>query len=439
MPQNATTLILTGACRADGGPVDVQVDGGLVSQVRPARAAAGPGSRPARPARPAGGATVVDLAGYLLLPSFVEPHAHLDKALTAAALPNPRGDLDGAISAWTSGRGKFGTDDIADRAERAVRLLASRGVTAIRTHTDTGPDIGLRCVEALLRVRERLADAVRIQVVACAARPLSGLAGAASRALLEEALQRGADAVGGGPWLDDDPAQAVELLAEAALRHGVPIDAHIDETLEPGSLAIEHLIALANDGFPHRITASHAVSLASLPQQRQRELAERLAAAGVSVVTLPSTNLYLQARGHPVAPPRGIAPVSALLGAGVEVAAGGDNLRDPFNAVGRADPLETASLLVSAAHLRPVQALGTITDGARALLGLPAVAVTPGSPADLVAIRAESIEDAVAFAPEERLVLRDGRLLARTCTRTVWPATRWPGLGDLQEETAWWS
>jgi len=210
MPQNATTLILAGACRTDGAPVDVQVDGGVVSEVRPARAAADLGSRPAAPA---GGATVVDLTGYLLLPSFVEPHAHLDKALTAAALPNPRGDLDGAISAWTSGRGRFDTDDIADRAERAVRRLASRGVTAIRTHTDTGPDIGLRCVEALLRVRERVADAVRIQVVACATLPLSGLAGAASRVLLDEALQRGADAVGGGPWLDDNPAQAVELLA----------------------------------------------------------------------------------------------------------------------------------------------------------------------------------------------------------------------------------
>ena len=436
MSQNTTTLILAGACRTDGAAVDVRVDDGVVSEVRPARAAADLGSRPVGPK---GGTTVVDLTGYLLLPSFVEPHAHLDKALTAAALPNPRGDLDGAISAWASGRVRFGADDIADRAERAVRRLASRGVTAIRTHTDTGPDIGLRCVEALLRVRERVAGAVRIQVVACATLPLSGSAGAASRALLDEALQRGADAVGGGPWLDDNPAQAVELLAEAALRHGVPIDAHIDETLEPGSLAIEHLIALAHNGFPHRITASHAVSLASLPQQRQRELAERLAAAGVGVVTLPSTNLYLQARGHPTAPPRGIAPVGALLGAGVEVAAGGDNLRDPFNPVGRADPLETASLLVSAAHLRPVQALGLITVGARALLDLPAIAVTPGSPADLVAIRAESIEDAVAFAPEERLVLHDGRLVARTRTRTVWPATRWPGLGDRQEETAWWS
>jgi len=192
----------------------------------------------------------------------------------------------------------------------------------------------------------------------------------------------------------------VELLAEAALRHGVPIDAHIDETLEPGSLAIEHLIALAHNGFPHRITASHAVSLASLPQQRQRELADRLAASGVGVVTLPSTNLYLQARGRPTAPPARHRPGKRPARRGRR---GGGGRGQPARSVQRpsAAPIRwrRASLLVSAAHLRPVQALGMITSGARALLDLPAVAVTPGSPADLVAIRAESIEDAVGLRP----------------------------------------
>ena len=41
-----------------------------------------------------------DLAGMLLLPAMAEPHAHLDKALTAERVPNPTGDLAGAIDAW---------------------------------------------------------------------------------------------------------------------------------------------------------------------------------------------------------------------------------------------------------------------------------------------------------------------------------------------------
>ena len=46
------------------------------------------------------GMNVDDLGGWLLLPAMAEPHAHLDKALTADEVPNPKGDLHGAIDAW---------------------------------------------------------------------------------------------------------------------------------------------------------------------------------------------------------------------------------------------------------------------------------------------------------------------------------------------------
>ncbi|HEX8928240.1 MAG TPA: hypothetical protein VGA45_04935 [Actinomycetota bacterium] len=96
------------------------------------------------------------------------------------------------------------------------------------------------------------------------------------------------------------------------------------------------------------------------------------------------------------------------------VAAGGDNLRDPFNAVGRGDPLETASLLVTAGHLEPAVAYAAVSAGARTAIGLEDVRVEPGFPAELLAVRAASVEEAVAAAPPERLVLRRGELVSRT-------------------------
>ena len=42
----------------------------------------------------------VNLDGRLIVPSLVEPHAHLDKSLTADVVPNPKGDLMGAIYGW---------------------------------------------------------------------------------------------------------------------------------------------------------------------------------------------------------------------------------------------------------------------------------------------------------------------------------------------------
>ncbi len=92
------------------------------------------------------------------------------------------------------------------------------------------------------------------------------------------------------------------------------------------------------------------------------------------------------------------------------LAAGADNLRDPFNPVGRADPFETTSLLVVAAHLRPDEALAAVTTGARTLLGLD------DGPGDWVRVPAHDLDDplgdAIAGAADARIVLHRGRVVA---------------------------
>jgi cytosine deaminase len=150
----------------------------------------------------------------------------------------------------------------------------------------------------------------------------------------------------------------------------------------------------------------------------QARVAARVAEAGIGIITLPQTNLFLQARDRRQSPPRGLTAVDALLEAGVAVAAGGDNFQDPFCTVGRVDPLETASLLVMAAHRRPDFAYDMVSEAGRRVLGRPDVSVAPGAPADLVAIDASSVRDAVASAPASRTVVRAGRVVAVTTTST---------------------
>ncbi|MDR1800164.1 MAG: amidohydrolase family protein, partial [Bifidobacteriaceae bacterium] len=116
---------------------------------------------------------------------------------------------------------------------------------------------------------------------------------------------------------------------------------------------------------------------------------------------------------------RGITAVRDLLKAGVTGAGGGDNVGDAFNLVSRADPLETASLLVAGAHLDLDQALTLVTTGARAALGLPPVRLAPGGPADLLVAKAATVQELIAFAPPDRLVFKAGRLVARTRTETT--------------------
>jgi cytosine/creatinine deaminase len=395
-------MLLRAATLADGARVDVRIRDEVIDAV---------GDLAPEPAE-----EVVDLDGWLLLAAAVEPHAHLDKAFLADRVNNERGDLQGAIDAMVAARPTIDVSDTIERAERAARTMAAHGFGFVRTHVDTTLDNGLISVEALVEVRDRVADVVDVQIVALCGSPVAGVNGAGQRALLHEAMARGADLVGGCPQLEDGSTRAaIDTLLAIAAEIDVGVDLHTDETLDPGVEGLAELAEIVSaTGFAHPVTASHCVSLGMRSVERQRDVADALAAAGIAIVTLPATNLYLQGRDHQQAMPRGLTAVKALRDAGVVVAAGGDNLQDPFNPLGRGCPFETAALMVLAAHLSPAEAWASVTDQARRVVGGPPDGTAPGARADLIAVRAASLRAAVAAAPADRMVWRRGRLLDRS-------------------------
>lgn len=401
--QAAPRLVLRNATLADGTTTDLLLDGGQIAAIQPAVDAAV-------------GDETIDLAGHLLLPSLAEPHAHLDKAFLADVVSNPTGDLMGAIEAMREHDHRISVEDTISRASAAVELMLRNGVTAIRTHADLVATSGMRSVEALIAVRERFRGLVDIQVVALTGWPTVGPEGAVHRALLRDAILAGIDGVGGCPHLETDPAWCTDFLLEQAGEHGLPIDLHTDETLDPHALGVEHLARrVLATGFTQPVTASHCVSLGMQPESRQREIAELVASAGVGVVALPQTNLFLQGRDQQAAMPRGLTAVRALRQAGAAVCAGADNLQDPFNPIGRGDPLETAGLMTIVAHLLPRQAFESVTSDVRGVIGLAPVEVAVGSPADLVAVPARTIREAIAFGPANRHVFVAGRRVVSPC------------------------
>src|SRR6202011_4153546 len=237
--------------------------------------------------------------------------------------PNRTGDLLGAIMAMQDIADTLTHEDIVARAEAAIRIQLALGTTSIRTHVNVGGPMGMRALAALIEVRERWRGLVDVQVVALVSHPLGGQAGRD----LRHALREGADVAGGCPHLDPEPDRAVGICLDAAGESGVPMDLHTDETLNPGMLTLKTMAELVlRTGFPHRVTASHCVSLAVQDAKTQQRVAERVAEAKIGVVALPQTNLFLQGRDHPVATPRGLTAVRPLREAGATVAAGGDNL-----------------------------------------------------------------------------------------------------------------
>lgn len=365
-----------------------------------------------RSVAPTGSVTDIDLDGYLLLPAPAEPHAHLDKALTAELIPNHKGDLMGAITAWIENAAEFYTlHDIVDRARRAALELLHSGTTAIRTHVNVQKGIGTDAAAALLIVRDELASLMDIQIVALVAdtQP-DNLERLTSILAMDPAV-----IVGGCPHLDGDGPTSMDTLLKIATANGRAIDLHTDETLDPSVFHLPYFAQrIRETEFAYGATASHCVSLAMQPLDVQQRVAEQVAAAGVHVIALPQTNLFLQGRDHGVASPRGLTALGPLRAAGVNVAAGADNVRDPFNSMGRSDSLETAALMVMAGHLLPHDAYASVSTNARLAMGLPAVSVSVGSPAELLAIPAASVGDAIARADQQRMVFHQGRLVAST-------------------------
>jgi cytosine/creatinine deaminase len=394
-------MLLENATLIEGTVAEVLVHGDRIGGVGPSRTVAD------------GDAEALDLAGYVLLAAPAEPHAHLDKALTADRVVVQAGDLGAAIDAWHEHRRTLPVDDIARRAEAAARASLARGVTAVRTHVDVGEGIELRAAEALIQVRERLRPLMDVQIVALSY-PLTGAAGAENRALVRAALELGVDVVGGAPHIDADPAGHIEFCLGLATEFERAVDLHMDEHMRASAVDLVELTALVGDGFPQPVTASHCVSLGLQPPNVQDRVAAAVARAGISVVSCPGTNLHLQARNIRTATPRGITALRALLDAGALVAGGGDNVQDFFHPLGCGDPLQTASLLVLGGQLDIPTAYRLVSENARAVMGLPANAVEPGGHADLLAVRGRTLQEVLATTTEDRLVIRSGEPVERT-------------------------
>jgi cytosine deaminase len=393
-------MLLHDATLHDGSEANVRLEGDRIAEV----------GAPGTLARDE--ADSLDLSGYVLLAAPAEPHAHLDKAPTAERVEVQAGDLNAAIDAWHAHRAGLGEEDIARRAESAALIALARGVTAVRTHVDVGEGIELRAAEALVSVRDRLRPLMDIQVVALSY-PLAGAAGAENRALVRAALELGVDVVGGAPHIDPDPAGHIEVCLGLAAEFGRPVDLHMDEHLG-SSVDLEDLVRVMGDGFPQPVTASHCTSLGMRSAEVQDRLAAEAARAGIAVVTCPGTNLHLLGRGVRTATPRGLTALPALLGAGVLVAGGGDNLQDFFHPLGCGDPLQTAALLVLAGQLDVQTAYRLVSENARAVMGLPGGGVTPGGPGELVAVAGGSLQEALSTTTEDRIVFRAGRVVTRT-------------------------
>ena len=297
--------------------------------------------------------------------------------------------------------------------EFGLRCSHAHGTRAVRTHIDShGPQalISWPVVEAL---RREWAGRVELQAVSLM--PLHAFEGRAGERLADTVA--GARGILGGvafmtPEIDGELDRVLELATERRL----DLDFHADESGDPAARALGHIArAVLRRGFEGRVVCGHCCSLALQPPDVVEETLDLVKQAGITIVTLPMCNLYLQDRVPGRTPRwRGVTLLHEMKARGIPVAVASDNVRDPFYGYGDHDMLEVYREATRIVHLdRPVgdwPRAATVTPAD--VMGLTGTGrLGPGLPADLVLFRARHWSELLARPQADRVVLRGGRAL----------------------------
>ena len=353
--------------------------------------------------------------GRIVMPCFVDAHVHLDKGQIWPRAPNPDGSFMGALTTVGSDREvHWSAPDLRARMEFGLRCAYAHGTRALRTHLDSvGPQTRITW-PVFAELSEAWAERVELH-----ASPLFGIEHALDDTHMCDitgmlvACGGAMPTLGAVTYMAPVLQEGLDRLFRLASDKFWDLDFHVDETNDPAAHSLRIIAETAlRFKFPHRILAGHCCSLAVQPQGEAARTIDLVAQAGMSVVSLPMCNLYLQDRGRALTPRwRGVTALHELKAAGVDTMIASDNTRDPFYAYGDLDMLETWREGTRILHLdHPFgDWAASVTSAPAAALGLAdAGCIAVGAPANFMLFRARSMTELFARPQSDRAVFRDG-------------------------------
>lgn len=367
------------------------------------------------------GHEVIDVAGSLVLPPFIEPHIHLDTTLTAGEPEwNQSGTLFEGIQRWSQRKETLTHDDVVLRSKTALKWQIAQGIQHVRTHVDvTDPD--LTALKALLEVKEEMAPYVDIQLVAF---PQEGILSFPNGVeLLEEAMKLGADVVGGIPHFEftrEYGVDSMKIVFDMAEKYDRLVDIHCDEIDDEQSRFVEVVAKEAFErGLGARTTASHTTAMGSYNDAYAYKLFRLLKMSGIHFVSNPLVNIHLQGRFDTYPKRRGLTRVKELLEAGLNVCFGHDDIFDPWYPLGTGKMLQVLHMGIHAAQLmgyeQIVNSIDMITTNSAKTLQIEGnYGIESGKPANFIVLSAENEYEAIRKQATVRYSFRNGKLISET-------------------------
>lgn len=380
-------LVLRNATLADGGKADIGIEGGRIAAISASFAGAVDATVPQ-----------VDLAGRLVVPGFIETHLHLDKSCILDRC-SAQGTLGEAISAVSRLKREFSVEDVYARASGTLEKAILQGTTHVRTHVEVDPGIGLRSFDAIRQLADAYRWAVDVEICVFPQEGLLNYPG--TEELLRSALAQGARVIGAAPYVDSDPHGQIERVFQMAREFDVDIDMHLDLGDTPERMDVEFVCEMTRKhGYGGRVAIGHVTKMSMVPPERFKQLACRLAEAGVAVTVLPSTDLFLMGRGQTHNVVRGVLAAHELVHLGVNCSLSTNNVLNPFTPFGDCSLLRMANLYANICHVGSSDGLrgcmDMITGRSARLMRLADYGVEAGKSADLVVLDCATPEQGVA-------------------------------------------
>ena len=395
-------IIIRNARLLSAQVVDVGIEDGLIAALEPSLSVTAKAE--------------YDLNEQLLMPAFVNGQLHACKVFwrrKLAGLPEnlralPRFEAAKHIKAT------YTPEDVANRVSEVVRLAIANGTCAMRLFADVDEASGLNALKGLLQVKHDFAHVLPVQVVAF---PQDGV-GSKTERLMLDALEMGADVVGGIPWIEGSEADKkahAEMCFDVAVKFDKDVHMVADDTTDATSRTLEHIAELTiSHNYQHRVAATQCAALAFYDDSYAHTVIGKVKQAGITVFSNAHVSLVTtEANGEPY--PRGITRIHELQAAGVPVACAQDDIDNWYYPFGRNDMLEVAQFMAHtgnfAWHTLP-EVIPMVTRIPAQVLGIDH-GLAVGKPANLVGLAASDWHEAIQFQAEKTLVILAGKKRAQ--------------------------
>ena len=363
----------------------------------------------------------IDAKGRAILPTLVESHIHPDKAYLEERLPNKSGTLAEAIKNTAELKSKYTYEDVYERSERVIKNCIKNGCTIMRAHPDVDPFEKLLGVKVLLELKEKYKDILDMQIVAF---PQEGfIRHPEVFEYIKESIKMGVDVVGGCPYSEnnvEDTKKQLEKVFDLAQEHNLPIDMHADfgtNINEPRNNVIEFICDLTIErNYQGKVTLGHVNTLGSQSPKVLNPILEKISKAGITIIPLPATDLFMTGQEFEKDIPRGMAPLKAMINHNINVATSTNNIRNAFT------PFNEGNLLTIAYLLQVSQQMGSASERRKVLdmitynpaksMGLEdSYGLEESKNGDIVIFNAYNFSDLINDQPIVNYVIKRGNII----------------------------